>query len=103
MAAANPPFTGEIAEQWTGIAGNAKYPVSYSGRFAIHADRLYIRTSNHVICVGHATRDRPADDPKLVKALDDDDRRDGCREACRCCLAATAAAGAAGDGTARAA
>ncbi len=65
----NPPFEGETAEQWKATAGNALYPVSYSGVFVFDGDRIYLRTSDFIYCIGHATRDWPGDDAKLIAAL----------------------------------
>jgi hypothetical protein len=65
----NAPVEGEKLAQIRSQVGWDRWAFGYGLPFTIAADRLYLRSSDELICVGYAVRGVPGDDATVVKAI----------------------------------
>jgi hypothetical protein len=63
------PIDDEKRTQIRSQVGWDSWAFGYGLPFTIAGDRLYLRSSDELICVGHAAKGAPGDDPKVVDAI----------------------------------
>ncbi|MEI7833526.1 MAG: PQQ-binding-like beta-propeller repeat protein [bacterium] len=65
----NAPVVGEKLAQIRSQVGWDRWAFDYALPFMISGDRLYLRSTDELICVGYTVRGLPGDDTKVVEAI----------------------------------